>query len=421
MAKTSSTGITRLHIVESETLDYQFMRALCYQVYGGASTGEVLRVASELNKRGNTRENWIKLWTEQGEHCEKLADEEMQKGHTITARNAYLRAYNYLRAAEYYYVSTDVREHLGFYLRGVTCFDKAASLFDFPIDKIEIPYKDGVTLPGYFASPADDGMKRPTVIICGGGDSYGEESYFTACVPEALARGLNVVMFHGPGQRGVWLRHPDQVFRPDYEKPITAVVDYAVRRKEVDAERVALYGYSLGGYLAPRAAAFEPRIRALVANAPIYNFHDFILGGVVGSLPGYAKKIAQHVIEGVPEAMWAEMEKRLDKKGWDLEAEMEVLMPRFGARNLYEEMQRFKDYTLHGIEDRITCPTLCVSPMGEGEEPVAQAHAFYNAITCPKEFYSLTVEDGADNHIGLNNIVHTSSVVYDWIRHVLDK
>jgi ubiquinone/menaquinone biosynthesis C-methylase UbiE len=51
------------------------MRALSYQVYGGASTGKVLRVAGELNKRGNTRENWIKLWTGQGEHCEKLADD----------------------------------------------------------------------------------------------------------------------------------------------------------------------------------------------------------------------------------------------------------------------------------------------------------------------------------------------------------
>jgi len=395
------------------------MRTMSYQVYGGASTGEVLRVVGELDKRGNTRENWITLWTEQGKHCEKLADEAMRKGQTTTARNAYLRAYNYLRAAEYYYASAEVKEHLDFYLQGVACFDNAASLFDFPVDKIEIPYKDGVTLPGYFVSPANDGRERPTVIICGGGDSYGEESYFTAGVPEALARGLNVVLFHGPGQRGVWLRHPDQVFQPDYEKPITAVVDYAVKRKEVDAERVALYGYSLGGYFTPRAAAFEPRIRALVANAPIYNFHDFILGGVVGFLPRYAKKIAQHVIEGMPEAMWAELEKQIAKKGWELEAEMKVLMPRFGARNLYEEMQSFKDYTLHGLELRITCPTLCVSAVGEGEEPVEQAHAFYNAITCPKEFYSLTVEDGADNHCGLNNIVHTSSVVYDWIRQVL--
>ena len=418
MVKTSSTGVTRLHLVESETLDFQFMRTLSYQVYGGASTGEVLRVAGELNKRGNTRENWVKLWTEQGEHCEKLADEAMQKGQKITARNAYLRAYNYLRAAEYYYESADLKAHLDFYLRGVTCFDKAASLFDFPIDLINIPYKDGVTLPGYFASPVNDGIKRPTVIICGGGDSYGEESYFTAGVPEALARGFNVVMFHGPGQRGVWLRHPDQVLQPNYEKPITAVVDYAVKRKEVDAERLALYGYSLGGYLAPRAAAFEPRIRALVVNAPVYDFHDFILGGVVGFLPGYAKKIALRVIEGMPEAMWEEMEKQLAKKGWELEAEMKVLMPRFGARNLYEEMQGFKNYTLHGLEHRITCPTLCVSAVGEGEEPVEQARAFYNAITCPKEFYSLTVEDGADNHCSLNNIVHASSVVYDWVRQV---
>jgi len=418
MVKISRTGATRLHLVESEMLDFQFMRALSYQTYGGASTGEVLRVAGELNKRGNTRESWIKLWTEQGEHCEKLANEAIQKGQKVTARNAYLRAYNYLRAAEYYYESADLKAHLDLYLQGVTCFDKAATLFDFPIDPIEIPYKNGVTLPGYFVSPANDGIKRPTIIICGGGDSYGEESYFTAGVPEALVRGFNVVMFHGPGQRGVWLRHPDQVFQPDYEKPITAVVDYTVNRKEVDAERLALYGYSLGGYLAPRAAAFEPRIRALVANAPVYDFYDFMLGGIVGFLPGYTKRIAQRVIKGMPEAVWAELEKQLAKKGWELEAEMKVLMPRFGSRNLYEEMQRFRDYTLHGLEHRITCPTLCVSPVGEGDEPVEQAHAFYSALTCPKEFYSLTVEDGADNHCGLNNIVHTSSVVYDWVRHV---
>jgi len=120
----------------------------------------------------------------------------------------------------------------------------------------------------------------------------------------------------------------------------------------------------------------------------------------------------------MPKAMWAEMEKHLAKKGWDLKAEMEVVMPRFGVRNLYDEMQRFKDYTLHGLERRITCPTLCVSAMGEGEEPVEQSRAFYNALTCPKLFYSLMVEDGADNHCGLNNIVHTSSVVYDWVKHV---
>ena len=420
MVKTLSLGIKRLHLVESETLDFLFMRTLCYQVYGGASTGEVLRVAGELNKRGNTRENWITLWTEQGEHCKKLADEAMRKGQTVTARNAYLRAYTYLWAAEFYYEFADLKEHLDFYLRGVTCFDKAASLFDFPIDKIEIPYKNGVTLPGYFVSPADDGVKRPTVIICGGRDGYGEELYFTAGVPEALARGFNVVLFHGPGQRGVWLRHPDQVFQPDYEKPITAVVDYTLKRKEVDAERLALCGYSLGGYLAPRAAAFEPRIKALVANAPIYNFHDFTLGLVVGFLPRYAKKIAQHVIEGMPEAVWAEMEKHLVKRGWELEANLETIMPRFGAKSLFELMQRFRDYTLSGLVDRITCPTLCVSAVGEGEEAVEQARAFYNALKCPKEFYSLTVEDGADNHCGLNNIVHTSSVIYDWIKHAFE-
>ena len=192
MVKTSSIGVTRLHLVESETLDCQFMRTLSYQIYGGASTGEVLRVVGELNKRGNTRENWIKLWTEQGEHCEKLADEASTKRAKDHCTELLICGHITIQAAEYYYESADLKTHLDFYLRGVTCFDKAALLFDFPIDPINIPYKDGVTLPGYFVSPANDGIKRPTIIICGGGggDSYGEESVLYCGRPRSTSPGV---------------------------------------------------------------------------------------------------------------------------------------------------------------------------------------------------------------------------------------
>jgi pimeloyl-ACP methyl ester carboxylesterase len=82
----------------------------------------------------------------------------------------------------------------------------------------------------------------------------------------AADRGWNCLVFEGPGQWGPVFDQPPLLLRPDWEKPVTAVADYAETRPEIDTQRLALIGYSLGGYLAPRAAAMEPRIRACIAS-----------------------------------------------------------------------------------------------------------------------------------------------------------
>jgi 2,6-dihydroxypseudooxynicotine hydrolase len=66
-------------------------------------------------------------------------------------------------------------------------------------------------------------------------------------------------------------RHP---IRHDYEVPVRHAIDYLEGRAEVDATRVGLMGVSLGGYYAPRAAAFEPRVKAAIAIAGAYRFAD---------------------------------------------------------------------------------------------------------------------------------------------------
>nr|BBH86442.1 hypothetical protein KTC_11930 [Thermosporothrix sp. COM3] len=127
----------------------------------------------------------------------------------------------------------------------------------------------------FFKAGKDD-QPRATVIVSGGGDGHGEEVYFLGGVPEALTRGLNVLLFHGPGQRGLLHRHPEQIMRADAEVPFGAVIEYALSRSDVDHKRLAIYGMSFGGYLTPRAAAHDSRIKALIANAPIRNFYDLL-------------------------------------------------------------------------------------------------------------------------------------------------
>ena len=91
----------------------------------------------------------------------------------------------------------------------------------------------------------------------------------------ALERGYNCLTFEGPGQ-GTVVRKQKLPFRPDWEKVVSSVIDFVVssERREVDPQRIALVGYSMGGYLAPRAAAFEDRIAACIADDGVISIYD---------------------------------------------------------------------------------------------------------------------------------------------------
>ncbi len=143
-------------------------------------------------------------------------------------------------------------------------FQSAADLSGGRWRKVEIPC-EGKALPAYLFLVDTSGRKRPLLIAHTGLDCGIEEMYF-GIGHAAVRRGYNCLIFEGPGQGGA-IRELDLPFRHDWEKVVTPVVDFAVGLKEVDPGRIALFGMSMGGYLAPRAAAYEPRIRACIAAA----------------------------------------------------------------------------------------------------------------------------------------------------------
>lgn len=399
-------GGLRPHFFENETLDFQCVRALSYQLYGGASTGECLRVMQLFKDRGSSRDAWVKSWREQGELSQHLGEQTLAQGHQISARSFFLRAYNYLRAAEFFFDRTryGAQAHRDLYQQSVASFDAALPLFDLPVEKIAIPFLPGIAMPGYFFKAAVGSQQLPTIIISGGGDSFGEESYFTGGVPEALARGLNVLVFHGPGQRGLLHEHPEQVHRPDSEVQIGKVIDYVLARSDVDAKRLGLYGYSFGGYLTPRAAAFDHRIKALAANALIRDVHEGLVGLVNSMLPPALR--GQDVGPIIEQAM---------QKDWVLAAMVEQTMFWDTGTSTVDAMLDFmRPFTLVGLEKQITCPTLCTSGTGEGAMAVSQARQVFDALICPKTFIALTEELGADEHVGMNNITYTAGTIFDW-------
>jgi cephalosporin-C deacetylase-like acetyl esterase len=63
-------------------------------------------------------------------------------------------------------------------------------------------------------------------------------------------------------------------FRHDWEQVVTPVVNHCGGVAEIEASRLGLMGLSFGGYLAPRAAAFDPRIRAVAAIDGLFDAHE---------------------------------------------------------------------------------------------------------------------------------------------------
>lgn len=389
----------RFNLFKSEQFDFQFIRALAYATQDGAAIGECLYAATQIIDRDTA--SWVKAWSELGARVEQIAHKDSEHGHCVSARNAFLRAYNYYRTAEFW-APISTGEAGSLYQKSVVCFDSAGALFDPKFEAIQIPY-EGKTLPGYFFRVDHAQVRRPTLVMCGGGDASGEELYLWAG-REAKERGYNLFVFHGPGHRGALNQDASLVFRHDYEVPLKAVMDYTVNHLEVDTERLALMGVSLGGYLAARGAAFDSRIKALIVDPPFTDYHRVLVSLVktsVGKIPAFAENILM------------KMAARFLPK-----STLEYQMWAYGVTSLIGYMRANEAFRLDGLHKQISCPTLCLSSAGEDEEIQNQTKEFFDALQCPKQFRLFTVADGADAHCQVNNLTLAYQVVFDWLDEV---
>jgi pimeloyl-ACP methyl ester carboxylesterase len=156
--------------------------------------------------------------------------------------------------------------------------------------------------------------------------------------------------FEGPGQGGV-IRKQEIPLRYDWEKVVTPVVDYALTRdKEIDPNRIALMGISMGGYLAARAAAFEHRIAACILYNGVYDGYDAFASGFPKSLRLAVEDGNVDVVNSVVEILS------------DLDANMRFNLKHgmwtTGTNSPFELIQGSKKYTVKDIAQKIRFPTL---------------------------------------------------------------
>lgn len=326
------------------------------------------------------------------------------QGHSVSARDAYFRASNYYRSAEFFMHAKETRPKAYIaWSNSVESFLKGINYLDYA-KVIEIPYKNGVKLPGYFFKTQHSPKEKPPLLIVHTGfDGTGEELFF-GVGRFALERGYNCLVFEGPGQ-GAVIRKLNIPFRPDWEKVVTPVVDYALTREDVDPDNIALLGISMGGYLAPRAAAFEHRIKACVANGGVYD---------ISEVP--YKSIPEEMIELIvsnPNEFNAMMDEYLPADvyaRWFYDNGIMV----FGKDTPAELMTTIKDYALTPeIVKNIRCHMLVIS--SEADTMTVGADRLYNQLQSPKTFLTFTKEQTAQAHCQMGALFVSNEMIFNWL------
>jgi alpha-beta hydrolase superfamily lysophospholipase len=374
---------------------------------GGAEIGEI-KATVALIPEGD-RDRWHREWTATADRLYAQASECERYGARVSARYLFLRSSTYYRNSYplLFGHPIDSRVKSG-YAREAAAFDRAAQLFDPPIAPVAIPFED-IALPGYFYT-GGPGV-RPLLIATNGYDETIQTMHYGHAAA-AQRRGYHVLTFDGPGQGRVLIE--DGVpMRPDWEVVVRAVVDFALTLPFIDPTRIALVGWSFGGYLAPRGASGEPRLAALIADPGQWDlieamraaFARFgIEAGIARKLPDVDEKALEPAFAAIranPQLNWTFVQRGL------MVHRVDTLMGYLRACVDFRLSDRIPD---------IRCPTLVT--LAESDPVAANAVRLYDALTCRKTLVRFTTAEGAGDHCeaGARSVYFQRA--YDWLDQV---
>ncbi|AEO63911.1 9db6d8bb-af2e-459a-9242-5dcc28af61b4 [Thermothielavioides terrestris] len=341
--------------------NFELTRLLGSMPAGGCDACEFLTAVGKIKK--HDPESWHDAWKEQAERAEAIADEAAGHGLRALAKNAYLRASNYYRAASYLFPNNDPRV-VPLSERSVAAFVRATTLMDGAVLLVEIPYENEVKMPGYLYLPPREARlpgKIPVLLYLGGADSTKEELHFLFG-HSGPQLGYAVLCLEGPGQ-GLLLKRWGIPLRPDFEvcagKALGFLEDLSRSRPELqlDLDRIAVAGAATGGYFALRAAT-DPRIKACVSIDPFFSMWELATTRVPQP---YLKLWESGWITDSFFNWTARLGARMSfLTRW----EQALGLNSMGVDSPAAMMRRFKDFSLDKgkVLERITCPVLLTGP-----------------------------------------------------------
>jgi esterase/lipase len=381
-------------------IDIEILRFFAGVWHGMGDVGEVLDTASRI--RGTSELSWYREWYATAKRVEGMAEASLAGGHKVSAGEAYLRASNYYRASEFYLhvdaLDTRAREASK---KGVECYAKAVKLLGLPVTRVAIPF-EGTTLPGWYYKSPTAPAKAPLLIVIQGYDGTAEETQYEGM--EAIKRGMDCLIFEGPGQ-GQALREGNLTFRPDWENVFKPVVDWVVKRPDVDPARIAVLGISFGGSYVIRAAAFEHRPKIYIANPGYLNIADVFFERADAKLLNLYKEDPVTFNETIEDAMKYTVAWR-----WFFNDGMW----KFAVSTPADLVKALLAYDNTPYISKITSTVLVM----DGEDEIAgkgQAKALYDALQCPKDYLFFDTESAASLHCQNGTLSVGTARMFDWL------
>lgn len=329
------------------------------------ANGVALTDFEEVTAAISRWEDWCSAWSARAAVHEGLATQAGGAGHHYSAAQHLTRAAVCYHFAKFVFVH-DLRQMREAHMKAVACRLAALPHLDPPGERVEIPYGD-TRLYGILRKPP--GVAQPPIVVmCMGLDSAKEE--MDAYESVFLARGLATLAFDGPGQgEGEY----DLAIRGDYEAPVSSVLDWVCARADLDGGRIGLWGVSLGGYYAPRAAAFEKRVKACISLSGPYDWAD----------------------------NWPQLN----------ELTREAFRVRAKCADSGAALEHARGLTLKGVASNITCPLYIVAGKLDRIVPWQDAERLAREARGPVEL--LLIEDG--NHVANNRAYRYRTQSADWM------
>ncbi|MFG2371818.1 alpha/beta hydrolase family protein [Streptomyces sp. NPDC048504] len=346
----------------------------------------VLEASGEGEDSGT--EQFFRSWTALADRLVERAEEAETEGYALTAGALYSRASVYYLTAERLQ-SRHYAPRQGAYRKMLDSFEKGIVLGRQNCAKVEIPYEH-TALPGLFVAAEGDTGPAPCMVHYNGLDSTKEMIYGSGIAHELARRGVSTLIVDHPGT-GEALRLRDLPGRHDSEHWSAFCVDWLEDRGDVDPERIGVMGWSLGGYYAPRAAAFEKRFSLCVAWGANYNWGEL-----------QKRRLAREGDRPVPH-YW-------DHVQWV-----------FGKQNLEEFMAFAPSMSLVGVTEQITVPFLVTHGAGDRQIPREYAVAQYETAvnSTRRELKWFTEREGGVEHVSADNMPAATGFISDWVADTL--
>ena len=351
--------------------------------YGAIAMDEVDRIGRRLAARSGEADLdrvWREEWAAMADRVVAVADTAASEQRHVTAGNNYMRAGNYYYSAERFIPPGP--EKMAMYHKALRAYRAAMERLHPEIERVEVPYEN-TSLPAYFVKGAGTG-RRPTVVLFDGMDNAKEMSVIFAGLDFAK-RGINTLAIDGPGQSESLRLHSIPT-RHDYEAAGIPAYDYVASRPDVDPKRIAVMGYSFGGYHAPRICAFDKRYAACICfGAMHWNIYDF----VAGHTPTDPRKTSASTFQ----FRWVA-----------------------GAPDNETALEWAKKFTLEGVADKVECPILILHGENDRVVPLSEAKKLYERVGSKNKTLKIFTEaEGGAEHCQVDNRQLGVDFIGDWL------